>query len=158
LHPDTPAEGLALADLFRGRDLSGMHRAMSARMAAAGLEYADRARTYNSRLAQELACWAETQAGGAAIHKALFRAYFVENRNLAQGDVLLDVAAAAGLDVAQARNALEQRTFRTQVDRDWEYSHQNGITGVPAFLARNQVIVGCQPYTVLEQFVRQLLN
>ena len=155
LHPDTPAAGLALADLFRGRDLTGMQTQMQARMAAAGLEYGDRTMTYNSRLAQELAKWAQTQAGGDAIHKALFRAYFVANRNLAQIDVLLEVAGSVGLDTVQAGNILEQRACRAQVDQDWQYSYATGITGVPAFLAQNQIIVGCQPYEELERFVQQ---
>ena len=156
LHPDTPAAGLALADLFRGRDLTGMHRQMQARMQAAGLEYADRSMTYNSRLAQELAKWAETRAGGSAIHNALFRAYFVYNHNLADIDVLLGVAAAVGLDGAEARAVLEQRSFRAQVDADWSYSHKLGITGVPSFVSQNQVVVGSQPYEVLEKFVQHL--
>jgi len=156
LHPDTPPSGLALDELFRGRDMSGMHKQMQARMEAAGLEYSDRSMTYNSRLAQELAKWAETQDGGDAIHKALFRAYFVANRNIAEIDVLLEIAGSVGLDIVQAGKALEQRTFQAQVDRDWQYSYATGITGVPAFLAQNQVVVGCQPYEILGKFVQQL--
>ncbi len=156
LHPDTPAGGLALADLFRGRDLDGMQRQMQARMTAAGLEYGDRSMTYNSRLAQELAKWAETQEGGDAIHMALFRAYFVTNLNIARIDVLLEIASSIGLDALEAKEVLEQRTFRGLVDEDWEYSYATGINGVPAFLAKNQVVVGCQPYEVLSGFVKQL--
>ena len=158
MHPDTPADGLALAELFRGRglDIAGMHRQMQARMEAAGLEYGDRTMTFNSRLAQELAKWAETRDGGDAIHGALFRAYFVSNLNIGKIDVLLDIAESVGLDTAQAREVLEQRTFQDEVDRDWQYSYATGITGVPSFLAENQVVVGCQPYEVLEEFVQQL--
>ena len=157
MHTDTPAAGLALADLFRGRDLKGMNRAMSARMAAAGLPYSEqRTMTYNSRLAQELAKWAETRPGGDAIHMALFRAYFVDNLNIGQIDVLVEIALAAGLDAGQARQVLERRTFRTQVDSDWQYSQATGISGVPAFLAKDQLVVGCQPYEVLEKFVLHL--
>lgn len=156
LHPDTPADGLALADLFRGRDLTGMHEQMQARMEAAGLEYGDRTMTYNSRLAQELAKWAENQAGGDAIHMALFRAYFVANRNIGNIDVLLDIAESVRLDTVLAREVLEQRTFSDEVDRDWQYSRATGISGVPSFLADNQVVVGCQPYEILERFVQQL--
>ena len=156
LHPDTPAAGLALDDLFRGRDMTGMHKQMQVRMQAAGLEYGDRSMTYNSRMAQELAKWAETQDGGDAIHKALFRAYFVANRNIAEIDVLLEIAGSVGLDTVQAGKALEQRAFQAQVDEDWQYSYATGISGVPAFLAQNQVVVGCQPYEILERFVQQL--
>ena len=56
LHPETPAEGQSLEDLFRGRnvDRKAMHAQMKARMDAEGLPYGERAMTYNSRLAQEL--------------------------------------------------------------------------------------------------------
>ena len=158
LHPDTPADGLALADLFKGRDMSGMQQQMQERMKAAGLAYGDRTMTYNSRLAQELAKWAETQTGGDAIHMALFQAYFVDNRNIGQIDVLLEIAGTLGLDTEQAGQVLEQRTFHAQVDRDWQYSYTIGINGVPAFLAQNQLVVGCRPYEILERFVQQLLQ
>src|SRR2546429_3366332 len=118
LHPDTPAEGRALADLFAGRnlDLKAMHAQMKARMDAEGLPYGERTMTYNSRLAQELGKWADTQPGGEAIHDALFRAYFVEARDISQPAVLLDVARQVGLSVDAAREVLEQRTFKDAVD------------------------------------------
>ena len=60
LHPETPAEGRSLAELFAGRnlDLKALHAQMKARMDAEGLPYAERTMTYNSRLAQELGRWA----------------------------------------------------------------------------------------------------
>jgi predicted DsbA family dithiol-disulfide isomerase len=96
LHPDTPQEGRSLADLFAGRgyDIAKMQAQMRARMAAEGLPYGDRRMTYNSRLAQELGSWAETQPGGEAIHDALFKAYFVDGRNIGDPDVPLDVSGS----------------------------------------------------------------
>ena len=85
LHPDTPVDGgRALADLFAGRnmDRQAMHAQMKARMDAEGLPYGERTMTYNSRLAQELGKWADTQPGGEALHDAFFRAYFVEARDI----------------------------------------------------------------------------
>jgi predicted DsbA family dithiol-disulfide isomerase len=158
LHPDTPTEGLALADLFQGRDMTPVQTMLKKRMAEAGLEYSDRALTYNSRLAQELGKWADTQEGGEAIHEAIFRAYFVEGKNLAEIDVLLDAVSAVGLDRELAREVLESRTFSAQVDQDWVRSRAHGITGVPAFVGENQMVVGCQPYEYLEEFVQHLLQ
>ena len=60
LHPETPAEGQSLAELFKGRgDPEKMHARMKALMDAEGLPYERRTHTYNSRLAQELGAWAE---------------------------------------------------------------------------------------------------
>ena len=155
LHPDTPAEGRALADLFAGRnvDRNAMHAQMKARMDAEGLPYGERTMTYNSRLAQELGKWADTQPGGEAIHDALFRAYFVEARDISEPAVLLDIVARVGLPVGGAREVLERRTFRDAVDADWELSRRYGVTGVPTFVVGRQGVVGAQPYEVLEQLV-----
>src|SRR5437588_527393 len=73
LHPDTPSEGLALKDLFAGRglDLDAMHARMKSLMDGEGLPYNRRTHTYNSRLAQELAKWADTKPGFEKIHEAL---------------------------------------------------------------------------------------
>jgi len=157
LHPDTPAEGRSLADLFAGRnmDRKAMHAQMKARMEAEGLPYGERTMTYNSRLAQELGKWADTQPGGEALHDALFRAYFVDARDISQPAVLLEIAQQIGLSVDGAREVLEQRTFKDAVDADWRLSRQYGITGVPTFVVGRFGVVGAQPYETLEQLVEK---
>lgn len=157
LHPETPPEGKSLEDLFRGRnvDRKAMHAQMKARMDAEGLPYGERTHTYNSRLAQELGKWADTQPGGEAFHDAMFRAYFVEARDISQPAVLLEIAAQVGLPIEAAREVIEKRTFKEAVDRDWELSRRYGITGVPTFVMGDRGVVGAQPYEVLEQLVKQ---
>ena len=157
LHPETPAEGQSLDDLFRDRnvDRKAMHAQMKARMDAEGLPYGQRSMTYNSRIAQELGKWADTQPGGEAIHDALFRAYFVEARDISQPDVLLEIVKAVGLPVDAARQVFEQRTFKDAVDADWKLSREYGITGVPTFVAGRYGVVGAQPYEALEALVKK---
>ena len=86
LHPDTPEDGLTLEELFAGRDVDipSAQARMQQLMADEGLPYGPRTMTYNSRLAQELAKWADTRADGQRIHDVLFHAYFVDNVNLAK--------------------------------------------------------------------------
>lgn len=157
LHPDTPMEGRSLADLFAGRgyDIPKMQAQMRARMEAEGLPYGNRTHTYNSRLAQELGAWADTQPGGEAIHDALFRAYFVDGKNIGDAQVLAEIAASVGLDRKAALDVLEKRTFKEAVDADWEKSHQYGVTGVPTFVAAMRGVVGAQPYEALVELVKQ---
>ena len=158
LHPETPVEGKSLAELFAGRDIEPMKQRMRGLMAEAGLDYGERTHTYNSRLAQELGKWADTQAGGEAIHDALYRAYFVDNINLSDIDKLVAVAESVGLDGSAAREVLEQRSFKDAVDQDWNQARQIGVTGVPTFHKDNLVVVGCQPYDILERFVKHLME
>ena len=157
LHPETPAEGRSLAELFAGRgvDRTAMHAQMKARMDAEGLPYGERTMTYNSRLAQELGKWADTQPGGEAIHDAMFRAYFVEARNIGDPAVLLEIVDKLGLSSEDAREVIEKRTFKDAVDQDWALSRQLGVTGVPTFVAGGYGVVGAQPYETLERLVEK---
>ena len=131
---------------------------MKGLMADAGLAYGERTHTYNSRLAQELGKWGDTQEGGEAIHDKLYRAYFVDNVNIAEVDELVKIAETAGLDGVSARGILDNREFQSQVDEDWQRSKEAGITGVPTFFSKDLVVVGCQPYEVLEKFVNHLMD
>ena len=158
LHPETPVEGKSLAELFAGRDITPIKQRLQGLMKAAGLPYGDRTHTYNSRLAQELGKWADTQKGGAVIHDKLYMAYFVDNVNIADIDELVKIAESAGLDAAIARDVFENRNFKDQVDADWQHSREIGVTGVPTFYANDLIVVGCQPYETLEKFVRHLLE
>jgi len=157
LHPETPVEGRSLADLFAGRgvDRKAMNAQMKARMDAEGLPYGERTMTYNSRLAQEVGKWADTQPGGEAIHDAMFRAYFVEARNIGDPAVILEIVKQAGLSVDGAREVIEKRTFKDAVDEDWALSRQLGVTGVPTFVAGRYGVVGAQPYETLERLVEK---
>jgi predicted DsbA family dithiol-disulfide isomerase len=158
LHPDTPAEGRSMEDLFAGRDYDpeASYQRMKGLMDEEGLPYSRRTHTYNSRLAQELGAWGETQPGGAAIHDALYKAYFVDGKNVGEIDVLLDIAQAVSLPADDARAVLEQRTFENVVDADWAKSRDYGVTGVPTFVAGGHGVVGAQPYEALAQLMTEV--
>jgi predicted DsbA family dithiol-disulfide isomerase len=155
LHPDTPAEGKSLEELFAGRgyDLEAMYARMKGLMDAEGLPYNRRTHTYNSRLAQELGKWADTQAGGDKLHDALYRAYFVDTKNIGDPEVLVTLAESVGLSGEEARAVLAERRFQDAVDADWRKSRQYGVTGVPTFVAGGYGVVGAQPYEALAQLL-----
>ncbi len=120
-----------------------------------GLPMSERTMTYNSRLAQEVGKWAESRGKGPEFNRAAFHAYFVDGKNIADEDVLAALAGSVGLDPAEAREVVRKRTFQKAVDRDWAESIAAGVTGVPTFTAGGRVVVGAQPYAVLETLVRR---
>jgi predicted DsbA family dithiol-disulfide isomerase len=157
LHPETPVEGRSMAEFYaqRGIDPEAAYQRMKALMDAEGLPYGRRTHSYNSRLAQELGKWADTQPGGEAIHDKLYKAYFVEARNLADVDLLVGIAGSLGLPEDEARAVLEERRFKDAVDADWAKSHRYGVTGVPTFVAARYGVVGAQPYDALRELVEK---
>jgi len=149
LHPNTPAEGLSLKELFAGR-LANFEAAqinLKKLMEAEGLQFNERTYTYNSRLAQELA------KGFDHLRDSLYKAYFEGGRNIGDIAVLVDIARSAEVPADAARRVLIERTFKEAVDADWEKARQYGITGVPTFVAGGQRLVGAHPYDVLEKLV-----
>jgi predicted DsbA family dithiol-disulfide isomerase len=155
LHPETPEAGLTLEELFAGRpiDIKKMMSRLKQVADELGLPLGERKKTYNSRLAQELAKWAESRGMGDPFHEAVFRAYFVDGRNIGKVDELVALAKSLNLSEQEARSVLESRTFKEAVDEDWTRAHSLKITGVPTFLAGRRATVGFQPYEALEQFL-----
>jgi predicted DsbA family dithiol-disulfide isomerase len=155
LHPDTPEDGLTLKELFAGRnlDIGQMRQRLREVALDLGLPLGERQKTYNSRLAQELSKWAESQGNGEQFHEAMFRAYFVEGINIGKPNELVRLAGSIGLPRDQARVVLDTRSFKQAVDADWKRSHALGITAVPTFVVNNAKLIGAQSYEALERFL-----
>ena len=131
LHPETPEEGSV-----RGPEIIARNQRMKANMDREGLPFnAERNMSYNSRLAQELAKWAEEKGKGDEITDALFRAYFVDVRNIGKTDVLAEIADENGLPADEATDVLLSRKYKDAVDDDWRRCAAYGVNAVPTFLA-----------------------
>jgi predicted DsbA family dithiol-disulfide isomerase len=151
LHPEIPAGGLLLKDLFAGRnfDLDAAHARLKTLMDSEGLVFNQRSHTYNSRLAQELAKGFDQDN----LRQALYKAYFEDAKNIGDVSVLVGIAESCGIPADAARRAVTERPFKDAVDADWAKARQYGITGVPSFVAARQKVTGAQPYDVLENLV-----
>jgi predicted DsbA family dithiol-disulfide isomerase len=155
LHPETPEEGRSLEELFAGRSVNVAQMMQRLKKVAKdlGLPLGERKKTYNSRLAQELAKWAESREKGDQYHAAVFNAYFVDGINIGKIEELVKLAGSIGLTKDQAREVLVSRSFKQAVYEDWTRSRTLGINAVPTFVVNNANIVGAQSYEVLEQFL-----
>ena len=64
---------------------------------------------------------------------ALFKAYFEEEKDISDHEVLLEAARRAGIDEIDARMWLTDQAEGTEVDEQAAYARERGITGVPHF-------------------------
>jgi predicted DsbA family dithiol-disulfide isomerase len=154
LHPETPEEGTV-----RGPEVIARNRRMKENMEREGLPFnAERNMSYNSRLAQELSKWAEENGKGEEIHDALFRAYFVDVKNIGKVGPLAEIARSLGLPADEATEVLVSRKYKTAVDDDWRRCAEYGVNAVPTFLAARYIMVGAQPYEQLQRLVEHGLK
>lgn len=156
LHPGLPPEGKSMEELFRGRnfDLKAANDRLGALLKAEGLDWTPPVRTYDTRLAQELAKWAQVEKG-VDLTKDFYRAFFVRAENLGDPEVLLSVIRERDLPEDEARKVLTERTWKQAIDEDWRRSRSIGITGVPTYVLGRRGVVGAQPYEVLERVVTE---
>jgi predicted DsbA family dithiol-disulfide isomerase len=153
LHPEVPTEGMYLAELFRGRTdhLEASKGRLRDAAAATGLPLARRNRISNSRRAQELEKWAIALGKGDDFRRRTFHAYFAEGKDIAQLQVLEEIAAAVGLPPDEVWDVLAMGQFAEAVDGDWLRARQIGVTAVPLYLYGEETLAGYRPY---EDFLR----
>lgn len=144
---------------MRGPEIIARNSRMKANMEREGLPFnAERNMSYNSRLAQELAKWAETKGKAEEVTNALFRAYFVDVKNIGKADVLAKIAEENDLPADEATDVLLSRKFKDAVDEDWRRCASFGVNAVPTFLAGKYLMVGAQPYEELKRLIEHALK
>jgi predicted DsbA family dithiol-disulfide isomerase len=85
---------------------------------------------------------------------AVNEAYFAQARQVFDHDVIIDVAAGAGLDPAAVREVLDGDAWADEARHDEAQAHEFGIGGVPFFVLDMRLgVSGAQP---VELFARAL--
>ena len=130
------------------------------RGAAVGFSFGERKHVWNTFDAHRVLHWAGAEGPPGSQHalkKALLQAYHGEGRNPGAHDVLLELAAQAGLDAARAREVLAGREFSDEVRAAERFWQEAGIDGVPAVVInRRHLVQGGQPPEVFAQALRKI--
>ena len=141
LNPHMPREGMNRKE-YRTAKFGSWERslALDAQVAEAGrgegIPFAfDRImRTPNTLDAHRLIGLADTEGVQDAVVEAVFRAYFVEGRDISRSAVLLDVVAEGGLDRKRAETFLSGEEGLAAIRAAEEQARRGGVQGVPYFL------------------------
>jgi predicted DsbA family dithiol-disulfide isomerase len=163
LQPDLPDEGADFAAVMNAK--SGGRKPLETwfdaprRMgAASGLlfNFEKIRRSPNTMLSHQLIALAP-EAQRPAIIDSLYTAYFEQGKDIGSLDVLLGLAAEAGMDRAETRRLLESGAARAQVLDDVDQAHQMGITGVPFFIFNDRyALSGAQPPDALIEILNAI--
>lgn len=115
---------------------------------------------WNTFTAHKLLKWALIEGGAEVQNRlklALFDAHFQQRRNMSDADVLVDVAASAGLDPDGARAALNDETLGAIVRQEEAQAWDMNITGVPAMVVQGKFLIpGAQEPEVYANALRRV--
>lgn len=136
----------------------GMTQRLTALGVPEGIDYRfDTAVRVTTLEAHRLILWAWDQGGQAsqqALVERLFLAYFSEGANIADHETLVRLVDEAGLDADAAAEVLAGTAYAEQLAEDLVQAQERELTGVPAFLIEEQVLIpGAQD---VETFVNVL--
>ncbi|MBB4839671.1 putative DsbA family dithiol-disulfide isomerase [Sphingomonas kyeonggiensis] len=116
-------------------------------------------RIYNTFDAHRLLHWAETEGADkqTALKHALFTAYFTDQQNPSDPEVLVAAAQKAGLDGEAAREVLALGRYAEEVRAAEQLWQSRGINSVPAIVIEDKwLISGGQPPEAFEQALRDI--
>lgn len=111
----------------------------------------------STRDAHRLLALASAEGAADAVSEALFRVHFQHGRNLADPQVLIEAAAAGGIDAERVRALLASDEGNVQVQASLVQAQAMGIQGVPFFVLDGRLAVsGAQPPELFTQAFAQL--
>ncbi len=157
LHPEYPPAGIPRSELARryGPDHEQRVRAM---VEECGYRYAPPPdvvpHSGNALAVTELA----RELGlHEPVHRRLMDAYWSEAANIGDEDVLLGLAAEAGLDRTDAAAALADGRYRDRIAQSTREANLLGIDAIPAFvLDERLLLVGAHPHETFERAFEHL--
>lgn len=108
----------------------------------------------NTIKAMRLALVAEEQGKGEDFTQAAFRAMWAEDRDLANADVLADLAQASGLDVVAAMAAIETPAIKDKLRANTDDAIARGAFGAPAIFVGDELFWGNDRMAFVESAAR----
>ena len=164
LNPDMPKAGMDrreyLEHKFGGKEGAvRVYGAIADAAEAAGLEidFAAIKRTPNTLDAHRLIHWAGLEGRQTPVVSFLFKAYFVQGRDIGDHDVLLEVAETAGMDRAITERLLKSDADAADISERDAHARARGVTGVPTHIIANQhVVPGAQKPEMWAEVIKDI--
>jgi len=103
-------------------------------------------KTPNTFNAHRLIHWAGIEGRQTAVVAAMFRAYFMQGRDIGDIDILIEIAEECAMDPEATRRLLQSDSDRKSLHEREAQSREMGVNSVPTFIVGNHAVVpGAQP-------------
>jgi predicted DsbA family dithiol-disulfide isomerase len=123
----------------------------------AGLPHAPRTKMPNSHAALNVAELARERGVHEPLHGRLMTAFWGEDRDISDPDVLAEEGASFGLDADEVRRVAREKPYEDRIHGSTVAVHEMGAGGVPAFVIADKVLIpGAQPHELFEKVMEKL--
>lgn len=131
--------------------------AKKAQEAGLNIDFAAIKTTPNTLNAHRLIHWSGIEGRQAFVVSALFKAYFVEGRDIGDDAVLCNIAGDSGMDADMVERLLATDADLDDIRARDAHSREMGVRGVPTFILNNDsVLTGAQPAETWGQVIVEL--
>ena len=164
LNPDMPAHGMDRREYLE-RKFGGQEGALrvysqidqTAQSIGLHLNFAGIKRTPNTINAHRLIHWAGLEGKQNAVVDRLFKAYFMEGRDISEHSVLTRIADASGLEGQAIAQLLEGEADLESISARDVHARERGVSGVPCFIVdQTYVVQGAQPPETWHNVLQEL--
>ena len=116
-----------------------LHDHVSTIAAEVGLDFHfDNIVVANSFNAHRLIQLAKTKGVADEVEEALFKAHFVEGKNIDDAETLMNIGLSVGITKNELKKIIDSDEFSKQVSQDEQQAQLYGINGVPFFVLNNK--------------------
>jgi predicted DsbA family dithiol-disulfide isomerase len=159
IHPEYPAAGISVeqrAAQFGKERYTAIWRNIIAMAEGIGLAMRQPSVLTNSLLALEATEYAKDEGKASEFSHAVYRAYFQDQQNIGDLEVVLSIARQVGLDPIFVQEHLQAGTYANRIKTAQQEARTLGVSGVPTFIVGPAQIVGAQSPDVFVSMLKRV--
>jgi predicted DsbA family dithiol-disulfide isomerase len=161
IHPETSPEGEPVASLeYPSEQWNQLMQNLEAVAKEEGIAMAKHNFTTNSKDALLLSEAAKEQGREKfyALHEKLFTAFFIDNRNIGDRDILRELATECGIGSDVIEQAWQDKKYQQRILSNYHAAREHEIQAVPSFIFGERKLTGVVTEDVMRSAASELIK
>ena len=141
LNPNTPIEGIDLADQISKEQIENGFKRIERLGSEYGLIFTNKTKSYNTLDLHLASLYSQKENKFYEFSKQAFEAIFTRGENVAQRLVINEIGLAAGLNIVEMNNCIDQDQSYNDFSSKQEMASVYEIESVPTFIVNDKLKV-----------------